>query len=93
MVILMTFVATLAIYGIASRNFILVSLWVNRTYHTNKEDKCGVFMGLHKFHGGVSFFHGGVNIWDTSGLDVSAVLQPLALLSQAGQWPTSMHFR
>jgi len=89
----MTFVATLAIYGIASRNFILVSLWVNRTYHTNKEDKCGAFMGLHKFHGGVSFFHGGVNIWDTSGLDVSAVLQPLALLSQAGQWPTSMHFR
>jgi len=29
MVILMTFVATLDIYGIASRNFILVSLWYN----------------------------------------------------------------
>jgi len=28
MVILMTFVATLRIYGIASRNFILVSLWI-----------------------------------------------------------------
>jgi len=28
MVILLTFIATLAIYGIASRSFILVSLWL-----------------------------------------------------------------
>jgi len=33
MIILMTFVATLDIYGIASRDFILVSIWVELFVH------------------------------------------------------------
>jgi len=43
MVILMTFVATLRIYGIASRNFILVSLWV--WWHTQAQCDLREFVG------------------------------------------------